>query len=75
MIIKFDLHLALQFIDKCGQGESATEHEQLQAWAYLIKTGHCWQMRPLRIGRKAKSLINDGIISEAGKLLKQNQSP
>lgn len=71
MTIKFDLHKAMQFVDECGEGESATKDQKLQAWAYLIKTGECWKARPLRIGREAKKLIHEGVISNTGEIIEQ----
>jgi hypothetical protein len=49
-------------------GEVNTEQEQLEAWAYLIKTGQCWTLQGW-YGRNAKALIENGIISKEGEIL------
>lgn len=51
-----------------GEGEDASEQEQLEAWAYLIKTGLCWRLQGW-YGRQATQYINGGIISKDGKIL------
>lgn len=60
---------AIQIAEGFGEGESATEKEKIEAWCYLIKTGICWQLN-MWYGRTAKDYINNGIINENGKLLK-----
>lgn len=69
MKIKFNHEKAREYIEGFGKGESAEDHEKLQAWAYMIKTGYCWQIRPLWIGRAAKALIKNGVINEAGEII------
>jgi len=48
--------------------EEADEETQLNAWAYLIRTGLCWQLQGY-FGRMAQSLIEAGTISITGKIL------
>ena len=48
--------------------EEADEETQLNAWAYLIRTGLCWQLQGY-FGRMAQSLIEVGTISITGKIL------
>ena len=53
-----------------AEGFSGTVHtvdEVLEAWAYLIETGHCWQLQGW-FGRQAMSFIEDGVISKEGKI-------
>lgn len=69
MKIKFNPDKAREYIEGYGEGEKATAEEKLHAWAYMIATGHCWQIRPLWIGRAAKDLITKGVISDTGKIL------
>ena len=40
-------------------------NDSLAAWAYLIRTGLCWQLQGL-FGRTASSLIENGIITPDG---------
>lgn len=63
--IKFDSYLATAYAEGFCEGEDATLEEQLQAWAYLIKTGQCWSLQGW-FGRSASRLIDDGIISSKG---------
>jgi hypothetical protein len=41
--------------------------ENLEAWAYLIETGHCWKLQGW-FGRQAESLIEGCVISKEGKI-------
>jgi len=66
--IKWDSYLATAYAEGFCEGEGATEQEQLEAWAYLIKTGLCWSLQGW-FGRNARNLIDNGVISEKGKLL------
>ena len=50
--------------------EEATQKEQLEAWAYLIKTGLCWNLQGW-FGRQAYSLIQAGAISNTGEINKE----
>lgn len=66
--IKWDSYLATAYAEGFCEGEDATEEEQLEAWAYLIKTGQCWSLQGW-FGRTASSLIDGGIISKEGEVL------
>ena len=44
-----------------------TLEETLEAWAYLIKTEHCWSLQGW-FGRQAQSFIDKGIIDITGKI-------
>jgi hypothetical protein len=70
--IEWTPYLAAAYAEGFCEGENATEQEQLEAWAYLIKTGQCWSLQGW-YGRTAQSLINQGIISREGELLKQTR--
>ena len=52
-------------------GGHHTQEEELRAWAYLIKTGICWQLQGW-YGRNARDLIESGIISEKGDITYEN---
>jgi hypothetical protein len=66
--IKWNSYLATAYAEGFCEGEGATEREQLEAWAYLIKTGLCWSLQGW-FGRTAVDLIEQGVISKEGKLL------
>lgn len=66
--IKWDSYLATAYAEGFGEGEDATEQEQLEAWAYLIKTGLCWNLQGW-FGRTASSLIEAEVISKEGEIL------
>ena len=61
-------YLAAAYAEGFCEGEGASEEEQLEAWAYLIKTGQCWSLQGW-FGRTASDLIVQGIISKEGKIL------
>lgn len=48
-------------------GYEPTEQEQLEAWAYLIKTGAVWSLQGW-YGRTANALIDAGYISLDGEI-------
>lgn len=67
--MKWNTYLATAYAEGFCEGENATPQEQLEAWAYLIKTGTCWTLQGF-FGRTASNLIESGIISKEGELLK-----
>ncbi len=67
-IIKWTPYLATAYAEGFCEGEDATEQEQLEAWAYLIKTGQCWSLQGW-FGRTAQNLIENGLISQDGNIL------
>lgn len=70
--MKFTHDNVLQYIHGFLDGENATEQEKLEAWAYMIKTGYCWQLT-MTHGRTAKEYLEKGIINEKGEILKTTQ--
>lgn len=66
--IEWTPYLASAYAEGFCEGEDATEEEQLEAWAYLIKTGQCWSLQGW-YGRQAKNLIDSNIISKEGEIL------
>ncbi len=42
-----------------------SQEQELEAWAYLIKTGDCWNLQGF-YGREATRLIEQGLISKEG---------
>ena len=66
--IKWNSYLATAYAEGFCEGEGATEQEQLEAWAYLIKTGQCWSLQGW-FGRNAQALIDNGVISREGVIL------
>lgn len=42
-----------------------SQEQELEAWAYLIKTGDCWSLQGF-YGREAIRLIEEGLISKEG---------
>lgn len=65
--IKWTSYLATAYAEGFCEGENATAKEQIEAWAYLIKTGLCWNLQGW-FGRNAEALIDGGIVSKAGKV-------
>jgi len=63
--IVWNSYLATAYAEGFCEGENATQKEQLQAWAYLIKNGICWGLQGW-FGRTAKGLIDGNIISPKG---------
>ena len=63
-------YLAAAYAEGFCEGEGASEEEQLEAWAYLIKTGQCWSLQGW-FSRTATSLIKEGIISKEGEIICQ----
>ena len=45
--------------------EEATKEEQIEAWQFLVDTGIAWQLQG-SFGRKARALIEAGIINGSG---------
>ena len=67
--IKFDTYKACAYAEGFCEGENASIKEQLEAWAYLIKTGICWNLQGW-YSRTASKLIDEGYISKDGEILK-----
>jgi hypothetical protein len=63
--IKWTPYLASAYAEGFCEGEGASQQEQLEAWAYLIKTGQCWSLQGW-YGRTAENLIARGVISKDG---------
>jgi len=66
--IEFTPYLATAYAEGFCEGEGATQQEQLEAWAYLIKTGRAWSLQGF-FGRTARRLIDSGYISKEGDIL------
>lgn len=67
--IQFNSYLACAYAEGFCEGENATKEEQLEAWAYLIKTGECYKLQGF-YGRTADQLIKLKYISKDGEVLK-----
>ena len=63
--IEWTSYLATAYVEGFCEGEDATPTEQIEAWAYLIKTGLCWSLQG-SFGRAASGIIERGIISKEG---------
>lgn len=63
--IKWTPYLATAYAEGFCEGEGATATEQLEAWAYLIKTGQCWTLQGW-FGRQANEYIAQGYIAKDG---------
>ena len=66
--IEWNSYLACAYAEGFCEGEGASEEDQLEAWAYLIKTGEVWSLQGW-YGRTAQSLIDAGKISKKGEVL------
>ena len=69
--IEWTPYLATAYAEGFCEGEGATEQEQLEAWAYLIKTGLCWSLQGW-FGRTASALIEHGLITKEGVVCHEN---
>ena len=71
--IKWTPYLASAYAEGFCEGENATKEEQLEAWAYLIKTKLCYKMQGF-FGRSANGLIESGVISAEGIIDWENEN-
>ena len=62
-------YLACAYAEGFCEGEGATKEEELEAWAYLIRTGECWKLQGW-YGRNAQTLIDSGLITKEGEIIK-----
>ena len=60
-------YLATAYAEGFCEGEDATQEEQIEAWACLIKTGMCWTLQGF-FGRTAARLIEDGYVARDGRI-------
>lgn len=58
-------YLAAAYAEGFDEGDGASWFDQIKAWAYLIKTGQCWQLQGW-FGRTAQTYIQNGFISDKG---------
>ena len=63
--------LAAAIANGFGEGEYATVHDQLRAWAYLIKTGTARMLQGL-YGKMSEDLVEMKFITSDGKILWDN---
>ena len=63
-----DLLTACSIVEGFNASTKYSNEEIQQAWSFLIKTGHCWKLQGW-YGRTATYLIENGIISQTGKIL------
>lgn len=71
-LIEFTPYLACAYAEGFCEGEDASEYEQLQAWAYLIKTGECWGLQGW-YGRTATAYIKNGYIDKNGAITEKGE--
>jgi hypothetical protein len=64
--LKLDNYAACSIVEGFADFEPSPEQE-LEAWAYLIKTGVCWNLQGW-YGRSAQNLINNGYITKNGNI-------
>lgn len=64
---EMNMQTAIAYIEGYGEGEGATPEQQVEAWAYLIKTGAVWSLQGW-YGRNATNLIESGVITEEGEI-------
>ena len=62
---QFDEQLALAYVFGKAEGESATQEQKLEAWAFLIGTTKVWSMKR-HIRSAATEIIELGVIDEDG---------
>lgn len=57
----------LRAVEIIESDENATMQDELRAWAYVIKSGACWNLQGF-YGRGASNLIESGMISKTGRI-------
>ena len=67
LITNFNLELAMADVLGLAEGESATQKQKLEAWAYLISTSEVWSKKR-HIKNQAIELIESGLISDEGEI-------
>ena len=65
--MKWTSYLATAYAEGFCEGENATQEEQLEAWAILIKTRICNQLQGW-FGRNAEQLIIHEVIDKDGNI-------
>jgi len=60
---KMTLYKACSVAEGFGEGEGATEEQQIEAWQWLHDTHNAYKLQGW-YGRTARDLINEGIIKE-----------
>ena len=65
--IKWNTYLACAYAEGICEGENASIEEKMEAWAYLIETGYCWNLQGF-YGRTAQAIIEQGLITKEGKI-------
>ena len=65
--IEWTPYLATAYAEGFCEGDNASRDEQIEAWAYLIKTGLAWSLQGW-FGRTASSLIDANIIDKEGNI-------
>ena len=68
---KITPYLATAIAEGFCEGEDSTPHDQMRAWAYLVKTGRAWVLQGL-FGRRAKEFIDNEFLTKEGKVLWSN---
>ena len=63
--IEWTPYLATAYAEGFCEGSNSTQEEQLEAWAYLIRTRLAYSLQGW-FGRTASSLIDNGIIDADG---------
>jgi hypothetical protein len=63
----FNLELALAYVFSNAEGESATQEQKLEAWAFLIKSSKIWSMKRY-MQQAAIEMIELGVIDEEGEI-------
>jgi len=66
--IVWNQYKACEYAEGFGEGEGASQEDQINAWAYLIKTGLAYKLQGWYI-RAANTLIQQGIISKEGEAI------
>lgn len=62
-----DTYTACGIVEGFDVPEGTTALDELNAWAYLIKTGAAWTLQGW-YGRCARNLIDDGYITTGGEV-------
>jgi len=65
--VVFNIYLAVAYAEGLGQGDGATQRQQIRAWAYIIKHDLAKGLQDW-FGRTCNTLIQQGFVDKEGNI-------